>query len=325
VSTLLQAALWSGVATLVLLVIARFWRRDDGALWHEVWVAVALASAALPALDVLLPNTVTAFVTDRGASSAVTSWIRAATVSSWVAGVYFAGFAWALIRLASGVLLVRRLCRRSEAVEGFLLDRIQACVDVPAGLVRTHPRAQVPITAGWITPVILLPTTWVLWDFDRLRVVLRHELAHVERSDYRWNLFALCFEAMFWFSPLARIVSRRLRLSAELAADRSASDRMDRVSYARILVESAREVLIARRRGMVAPGAVTALEARVAALTSRPDDAEPSSARTRAMAAVAVLALILAGAFIRIESVPSGFTADHVATHKATHGLGFKH
>lgn len=324
-SALLQAAVWSGAATLVLLALSRFWRGNDGALWHAAWISVAAASAALPVINAVLPDTFTAFVSDGDGARAVTFWLTAAGASSWVFLIYIAGVVWSGFRLASGVLLVGRLCRRSEAVEGIFLVRLRQCVSVPPGLVRTHRRVQVPITAGFFTPAVLLPETWITWDTERLTVVLRHELAHVERGDYRWNLFAIAFEAMFWFSPLARIVSRRIRLSAELASDRSASDQMDRVSYARILVESAREVLAESRRGMLAPGAATALEARVAALTSRPDAPATSSRRARFGVAGLVLAALVASAFVRVQFVPAGPGGDHQSRHAATHGAAFRH
>lgn len=321
---LLQAAAWSGAATLALLLLSRVWRRDEGALWHAVWVAVALASMALPMLNALVPDfftlTISAAVANSGLSTAATAWVARTNAAAFLFYAYLAGVAWSAFRLISGVLLVGRLCRHSEAVEGILLARIRQCAAVPPGMVRTHRRVQVPFTAGFVRPVVLLPATWMMWDTDRLTVVLCHELAHVARADYRWNLFALAFEAMFWFSPLARIVSKRIRLSAELASDFSASGQMDRTSYARILVESARELMAERRRGLVAPGAATSLKARIAALTSRPDSSSPISARARLAAVAIVLVALLASAFVRAQSAPTRFSADHRTQHQATHG-----
>ena len=272
-SAIWQAALWSAGATLVVFVASRIWRRTDAAFWHAAWTAVAAASIALPLAHVLLPRATTvAFAGDGPIGLEIESWATRASASNTLLAIYLLGLAFCAVRLASGLLLVQRLRRRSVAIEGLPLVRLRQFVREATSVVRTHRRVQVPLTAGWRSPVVLLPETWLTWESERLDAVLRHELAHVVRGDYVWNIVAECFRAMFWFSPAAWIVSRRIRLTAELAADRAASDDMGRVPYARILVESARELLRGRTPGMLAPGAATVLEARVAALTGMPDE-----------------------------------------------------
>ncbi len=320
-SALWLAALWSGLATLVVLVASRVWRRTDAAFWHAAWTAIATGSLALPLAGVLLPIATTlAIAGDGPVGVEVVNWATRAASSSGLFTIYLAGLAFSAFRLASGFLLVQRLRRRSEAIEGLPLVRLRQLAPGATSLVRTHRRVQVPLTAGWRSPVVLLPDTWLTWENERIDAVLRHELAHVERGDYVWNLVAECFRAIFWFSPAAWIVSRRIRLTAELAADRAASDDMGRVPYARILVESARELLRGRAPGMLAPGAATVLEARVAALTGMPDDLPSTSRRTRRLAAVLIAALLLSSSFVRFSpGPPSPVDDDHATRHAARH------
>src|SRR5262249_48943390 len=76
-----------------------------------------------------------------------------------------------------------------------------------------------PATAGWLRPVILLPADWPEWaDHDR-RAVLAHELAHVRRRDLPATLLALVGRALHFYHPLARGLIGRLRLRQEMAAD----------------------------------------------------------------------------------------------------------
>ena len=319
-SAFVQAALWSAVASLVVLAVSKVWRRADAAFWHGVWTAIAAASILLPVANLVLPRAQVLVAADGPVARELESWALGFATSNLVLLVYAIGVAWCLLRLASGVLLVQRLCKRSVAVEGLPRTRLHQFIGAASGVVRTHRRVQVPLTAGWRAPVVLLPETWLTWESERLIAVLRHELAHVARRDYAWNIVAAVFHAMFWFSPAAWIVTRQIRLTAELAADRWASDEMGRVPYARILVESARELLRGRRSGMLAPSAATVLEARVAALTGMPDDAPSSSVRARRLAVVIIVVALLGSAFVRLGvGLPNPIPADHQLRHAAQH------
>ena len=320
-SAFIQAAIGSAVATLVVLAVSRVWRRADGAFWHGVWTAIAAASIVLPIANLVLPRTQVWLAGDSPVGRELESW--ALRLAAWDAllVVYTLGVAWSVLRLASGVLLVQRLCRRSVPVEGLPQTRLIQFIGSASRVVRTHRRVQVPLTAGWRAPIVLLPETWLTWESERLNAVLRHELAHVARRDYAWNIVAACFHAMYWFSPAAWVVTRNIRLTAELAADRWASDELGRVPYARILVESARELLRGRRSGMLAPSAATVLEARVAALTGMPDEAPSSSPRARRLAVAIVVVALLASALVQfgVGLPAAGVPADHQARHAARH------
>jgi beta-lactamase regulating signal transducer with metallopeptidase domain len=264
-------------------------------------------------------------VSDPAILGQVAAWSAWVPPSGVPAACYLAGASFFLLRFVSGLLLVRRLRRQSAPVEGLPAVRLRQVVGAAAALVRTHRRVQVPVAAGLRRPFVLLPETWLTWETDRLAAVLGHELAHVARRDYGWNVLAAVFQTIFWFSPFAWFVVGRIRLTAELAADRFASDELGRVSYARILVESAREMLRGRALGVLAPGAATALEARVEALTTLPDGAPSAGRSVRRLAIVLVSIAILASAFVQIGGeTASGGSAPtasdgHAALHQIRH------
>ena len=68
-------------------------------------------------------------------------------------------------------------------------------------------------------PVVLLPDESDRWRTERLRMVLIHELAHVQRWDCLVQLLAHLARALFWFHPLAWLAVSRLRVEQELACD----------------------------------------------------------------------------------------------------------
>ncbi len=86
-----------------------------------------------------------------------------------------------------------------------------------------------PLTIGVLRSLILLPASALLaLSPEQLEVVLAHELAHVQRADYLWNLIQTAVETIFFFHPAVWWMGRRIRQYRELCCDdmalRSCSD-----------------------------------------------------------------------------------------------------
>ena len=77
----------------------------------------------------------------------------------------------------------------------------------------------VPLTAGVLRPVIVLPAEAASWPEQRVALVMRHELAHVRQRDALAQLVAELACAVHCFNPLAWWARRRLEIERELAAD----------------------------------------------------------------------------------------------------------
>ena len=77
----------------------------------------------------------------------------------------------------------------------------------------------IPITYGWKKPIILLPALAMNWEKERLLQVLLHELVHIQRNDYLFNLLAIKVKALFWFNPLTYLLLQQFRLNREWACD----------------------------------------------------------------------------------------------------------
>ena len=67
--------------------------------------------------------------------------------------------------------------------------------------------------------MILLPTDVSNWSADRQRVVLLHELAHIQRQDWLTQMVAQITCAVYWFNPLVWFAARRMRTEVERACD----------------------------------------------------------------------------------------------------------
>lgn len=80
-------------------------------------------------------------------------------------------------------------------------------------------RQIVPITIGIWQRRILLPAVAKKWPTDQLRMVLKHELAHVLRRDVLWQFVTSIATNIFWFQPMAWWANRQLNLEREQACD----------------------------------------------------------------------------------------------------------
>ena len=74
-------------------------------------------------------------------------------------------------------------------------------------------------TWGVLRPVVLLPSSAADWSEDRIRVVLSHELAHIHRWDWPFQIAGGLLRSVYWFNPLTWLAHRLLRRESEQACD----------------------------------------------------------------------------------------------------------
>lgn len=85
--------------------------------------------------------------------------------------------------------------------------------------IHLHHSIQVPMTFGWLRPIILMPQDTLNWPAERQKSAVAHENAHIARRDCLWNFFTQIACAVWWFNPLVWILAARARRNAEKAAD----------------------------------------------------------------------------------------------------------
>jgi beta-lactamase regulating signal transducer with metallopeptidase domain len=137
----------------------------------------------------------------------------------WLAGVLFLS-----IRTLGGGWMIRRLHSRLQQAPHTLLLRLDVLrrqMNIPRFVdLRLSTRITNPLTAGVLRPWILLPITALTsLSAEQLEVVLSHELAHIRRADYFWNLLQTVVETLFFFHPAVWWISRRVREERELCCD----------------------------------------------------------------------------------------------------------
>jgi RND family efflux transporter MFP subunit len=146
----------------------------------------------------------------------------------WSAAIFLAyGAVVAILmaRLALSLLAVERLRRASPAVPEprwvQALDRWQGRLGLARRVwLARSPRISVPVVVGWRRPAIVLPETLVeSASAATIDAVLLHELAHVRRGDYAWNVLLRLVQALYWPHPLVWLIGRLIAGVREQACD----------------------------------------------------------------------------------------------------------
>ncbi len=78
----------------------------------------------------------------------------------------------------------------------------------------------VPVVIGWLRPIILLPTSALTGlNTQQLEFILAHELAHVQRYDYLFNIFQKIVETLLFYHPAVWWLSHVIRQEREHCCD----------------------------------------------------------------------------------------------------------
>lgn len=122
------------------------------------------------------------------------------------------------------VRLLRRVCAEGETAPSRVQALLQEACDLAK--VRQMPRMRItdavraPALFGVWRPMILLPRQVTAeCDSASLKLILLHEIAHLQRRDLWTQIIASLILVVQWFNPLVWWAGRKLRMEAEMAAD----------------------------------------------------------------------------------------------------------
>ena len=234
----LKIALFPMAAGLLSLAL----RRRSASLQHLMLLAGMVALIALPALAFYAPTW--GFAELPGAPEALVRWttveapegpafIGSASAAgepgsfslvsllalAWVSGLLTVASRWLTSQRRSYRVMRDATTESSPRLLGFMNE---ACERLEIRREVTLLRGgdgQMPFTAGTLKQRVLLPADAEQWSDERLRMVLSHELSHVRRLDVLAQHVAALASALYWFHPMVWWMSRRLRATAERAAD----------------------------------------------------------------------------------------------------------
>lgn len=231
---------------------------------------------------------------------------------SLIVAVWLLGFVFFLLRLASGLWCVEHLRRHGT----FLVDAAwhekitaysrQLGISRAVGLFESA-LVHTPTALGWLKPVVLLPVGLLnRLSPAEVEAILAHELAHIARRDWIFNLLQAFIEALFYYHPAVWWMSQLVRSERENACDDDAlAATGNRLAYAKALVqvqEMAKPAPIpALALGMSGSRRLLLLE-RIRRILNQP---QQKSQIMEKFVATAILLLLLTFVGIRANQSPS--------------------
>jgi beta-lactamase regulating signal transducer with metallopeptidase domain len=159
-------------------------------------------------------------------------------VTVWILGV-----AIFMLKLLGGISYIYYLKKRMNfPADEYWTDMLQKLADkaglqkgidiVESAMVRT------PMVVGHLKPLILFPMGIInRLTPEEVEAILAHELAHVMRKDFIFNILQSVVEALFYFHPAVWWLSSQIRNERESACDDIAIELINsKINYARALV-----------------------------------------------------------------------------------------
>jgi beta-lactamase regulating signal transducer with metallopeptidase domain len=323
---LLEAAIKISVVIGLGLVAALLFRRRSAALRHWLLATAVAAAMTTPIVMQVAPSWnlpvagplegdqahkrpatsqrqvrvgITTVASSPSTTAPATSSFDPTTLllTLWITGVVVN-----LGALTVGFLRLRRTAARAAVVRhGPWADAAHLLSEhfhlrTPVRLLQSDQPALL-VTWGLITPKVLLPIDAASWDADRIRVVLAHELAHVQRHDWIVQVASELLRSVNWFNPVVWLAASRLRLESERACDDAVVNLgVSGRDYAQHLLELARQFGRARNIAYPAVAIVprrSSLERRVTAMLNAGLSRGPITRAVRLLTLAALFAVAL--------------------------------
>jgi len=315
VLTFLVNAAWQvpvvGAASWTAMRLARRASAHDR---ERFWRAALLAGVLIPGVSVLRSGLRPSAAVGEPGVAAITlpSSMDSTFVPSFTAPVrpdvargivtafaIFVALRWSAIAAAwvGGRRLVRRAAAR-PSIEILRLGRGTAA-SMGAGHVdmRLSDDVAGPVTVGIRRPSVLLPGVYAQAPLEIVAAALAHEIAHVRRRDYAWNLALAVVTAPVAFHPVVWMMRRRWAGEREMACDEQVcAAGMPWRRYARALVEAAAWIVNGPRPAPAMGLWGGSFEERIMRLRDAKGVTAPISIGARVASATALGMVVLVGA-----------------------------
>lgn len=120
-------------------------------------------------------------------------------------------------------------------------------LNVPVKIYFSH-NVSGPFTIGWWKPVVFFPLSALTsLSTSQIEAILIHELAHIKRYDYLWNILQRSMEIVLFFNPITWAYAAALNKEREFCCDDVVMDKdQSPLNYAKALLLLQQDAMTSR-------------------------------------------------------------------------------
>jgi len=255
-------------------------------------------------------------------------WIamRAEHLLPWVDALWLMGVFLLAVRSVGGWWQLEQVRRRAlrmvpeEVERGFrrISNQVQAGRRV---VLLISDEVISPLAMGVWRATVILPVSAVLGlSREELEAVMAHELGHIRRWDYMWNLLQTALESVLFFHPAVWWLSRTVRERREVCCDEIAVRSCEGATvYARALLRMEEQRTVTLRLAMALGGCGGSLLGRVRKVLGEDMAIEGrlESGVSVAASGALVIALLLGPKIGEAVAAPKGAVVQPIVVHVA--------
>ena len=151
--------------------------------------------------------------------------VRTDRMLPWVDALWLAGVLFLAIRALGGWWQLGLVRRRAQRMVPHEIERafLRLCQQINVGrkvALRATDELISPLAMGAWRATVILPISAILTlPPEELEAVIAHELGHIRRWDYLWNLLQTAIESILFFHPAVWWLSRTVRERREVCCD----------------------------------------------------------------------------------------------------------
>jgi len=162
--------------------------------------------------------------------------------SVYIAGLYILGLIIHIISLVKGLFYVSRIRSKKNLCLSPAWTQNATVLRKKLSLLKNIPvyiseHVNIPLTIGHLKPIIIFPLALINnLDAAQMESILLHELAHIKRRDYLFNIIQTVMETILCFNPFSWLIGKAIRNEREFCCDDMVTGNVeDNYSYAQAL------------------------------------------------------------------------------------------
>jgi beta-lactamase regulating signal transducer with metallopeptidase domain len=229
-----------------------------------------------------------------------TNWLAMRTdrLLPWVDALWFLGVLFLALRSLGGWWHLEQVRRHAQRMipHEIELAFLRLCEQIEVGrkvALQASDEVICPMAMGIWRATVILPIGAVLsLPREELEAVIAHELGHIRRWDFLWNLLQTAIESLLFFHPAVWWISRTVRDRREICCDEIAVHTCsDAAIYARALLRLEEQKTVKLRLAMALGGCGGSLLGRVRKILG--EDLAMEGKMTSGVSVAAIGALML--------------------------------